>query len=47
VDRIIQRRDTTRLTRDAIRNAIVTALGAHASLAPEMSKAIETFQEPD
>jgi hypothetical protein len=45
VDRIIQRTDLSRLGPAAVRDAIAAALGAHESLAPEITRAIRSYQE--
>jgi hypothetical protein len=45
VDRIIQRCDVSRLDSPVVRDCIRTAIGAYPSLAPEIAKAIEKFQE--
>jgi hypothetical protein len=45
VDRIIQRTDLSRLAPTAVRDAITAAFGVHASLGPEITRAIRNYQE--
>ena len=44
-DRIVERRDTSRLNYDAARQAVSAALGLHSHLAPEVAAAVKTPQE--
>jgi len=44
VDRILERRDTSRLDHPAVRAAVQAALGLHHELAPEIISALETSE---
>jgi len=44
-DRIVERRDISRLAPVAVQDAILIALGDHSSLASEISNAVEKYQE--